>query len=65
MKNTKAYTITVNALKSRNQPVEMTLADLIDELDEAGAISEDTAWQMRLAIMHTDLSSTSPQDRID
>jgi hypothetical protein len=35
-----------------NQPLEMTFADLLDELEKLNAIPKETVWQMRLAIMH-------------
>lgn len=57
MKDKDIYTMTLGLVrKGNNQPVEMTLADLIDELEKANAIAKDTAWQMRLAIMHHDLA---------
>lgn len=55
MDNNKIYSITFNRLKNgHNQPIEMTLSDLIDELDQLNALPKETAWQMRLAIMHHD-----------
>jgi hypothetical protein len=55
MNNDKIYSITFNLLKNKhNQPIKMTLADLIDELDSVNALPKETAWQMRLAIMHHD-----------
>ena len=49
------YQITFDKLKnSHNQPIEMTLADLLDELEKANALPRETIWQMRLAIMHYD-----------
>lgn len=49
------YQITFDKLKnSHNQPTEMTLADLLDELERLNAIPRETIWQMRLAIMHYD-----------
>lgn len=49
------YSATFNRLKNgHNQPIEMTLSDLIDELDRLNALPKETAWQMRLAIMHHD-----------
>ena len=38
--------------KSHNQPIELTLADLVDELEKLGAMPKETIWQMRLAIIH-------------
>ena len=49
------YTITFEQLKKgNNQPIEMTLGDLIDELEKLNAIPKETVWQMRLAILHRD-----------
>lgn len=45
----------MNTLKtSHNQPIEMTLADLLDDLEKHQAMPAETIWQMRLAIMHYD-----------
>lgn len=47
------YTITVGQLRrSDNQPIEMTLADLVDELEKLKALPDETVFQIRLAIMH-------------
>ena len=60
MNNNKIYSITFNLIKnSHNQPVEMTLSDLVDELEKLNAIPNDTIWQMRLAIMHTEQEKLS------
>ena len=60
MHTDKIYSITFNLLKnSHNQPIEMTLADLVDELEKLSALPEDTIWQMRLAIMHMDQEKLS------
>ncbi len=49
------YRITFDQLKKgSNQPIEMTLGDLLDELEKLNAIPNETIWQMRLAIMHRD-----------
>ena len=49
------YTITIDRLrKSDNQPIEMTISDLIDELEKLDALPKETIWQMRLALMHRD-----------
>jgi len=49
------YTVTIDQLrKGSNQPVEMTLADLLDELEKLGALPKETTWQMRLALIHRD-----------
>jgi hypothetical protein len=40
--------------RSHNQPIEMTFADLVDELEQLNAIPKETIWQMRLAILHKD-----------
>jgi hypothetical protein len=49
------YKSTLNTLKtSHNQPIEMTLADLLDDLEKHQAMPAETIWQMRLAIMHYD-----------
>lgn len=53
MKNDKIYSITFNLLRNKhNQPIEMTLSDLVDELEKLNAMPKETIWQMRLAIMH-------------
>lgn len=53
MKNDKIYSVTFNLLKnSHNQPIEMTLADLIDDLEKLDALPKETVWQMRLALIH-------------
>lgn len=53
MNTDKIYSITFNLMKnSHNQPIEMTLADLVDELEKLNAIPKETVWQMRLAILH-------------
>lgn len=53
MNKNAIYSATFNRLKNgHNQPIEMTLSDLIDELDRLNAIPKDTIWQMRLAILH-------------
>lgn len=60
MHTDKIYSITFNLLKNgHNQPIEMTLADLVDELEKLSALPEDTIWQMRLAIMHVDQEKLS------
>lgn len=47
------YQITVEKLRNgHNQAIELTLADLLDELEKLNAIPKETIWQMRLAIMH-------------
>lgn len=57
------YTITFDQLrKGSNQPVEMTLADLLDELEKLGALPKETIWQMRLAIMHRDQENIMAKD---
>ena len=49
------YSITFEQLKKgSNQPIEMTLGDLIDELEKLNAIPNETVWQMRLALIHRD-----------
>lgn len=58
MKTDKIYSVTFNILKnSHNQPVEMTLSDLIDELEKLDAVPNETVWQMRLALIHRDQES--------
>lgn len=53
MNTDKIYSITFNLMKySHNQPIEMTLSDLVDELEKLNALPKETMWQMRLAIMH-------------
>lgn len=53
MKNDQIYSTTYKILKNcHNQPLEMTIGDLVDELERLHAIPKETAWQMRLAIMH-------------
>lgn len=53
MKNDLVYSTTFKVLnRGHNQPIEMTLGNLIDELEKLHAIPEDTVWQMRLALMH-------------
>lgn len=55
MNTPDVYTITIDQLrKGDNQPVGMTLADLIDELEKLDALPKETAWQMRLALIHRD-----------
>lgn len=55
MNTDKIYSITFNLMKnSHNQPIEMTLADLVDELEKLNAMPKETIWQMRLAILHTE-----------
>jgi hypothetical protein len=55
MNTDKIYSITFNLMKnSHNQPIEMTLADLVDELEKLNAMPKETIWQMRLAILHRD-----------
>jgi hypothetical protein len=55
MKTDIIYSTTFNLLKrSHNQPIEMTFADLVDELEKLNAIPKETVWQMRLAILHTE-----------
>jgi len=49
----KIYSMTFELLRNKhNQPLEMTFADLLDELEKLNAIPKETVWQMRLAIMH-------------
>ena len=49
------YSTTFKLLKnSHNQPVEMVLSDLVDELEKLHAIPNETVWQMRLALIHRD-----------
>lgn len=49
------YSVTFNKLRSsHNQTIEMTLADLLDELEKLDAMPKETIWQMRLALMHRD-----------
>lgn len=49
----KVYNVTFNLMKnSHNQPIEMTFADLVDELEKLNAMPKETIWQMRLAILH-------------
>lgn len=53
MKTDKIYSVAFNLMqRCHNQPIEMTLADLVDELEKLDALPAETAWQMRLAIMH-------------
>jgi hypothetical protein len=60
MQNDKIYSITFNLLKnSHNQPIEMTLADLVDDLEKLNAMPKETVWQMRLAIMHMEQEKLS------
>jgi hypothetical protein len=55
MNTNKIYSITFNLIKnSHNQPVEMTLADLVDEFEKLNAMPKETIWQMRLALLHRD-----------
>jgi hypothetical protein len=55
MNNSKIYSITFDLLRNKhNQPIEMTLADLVDELENLNAMPKETIWQMRLAILHRD-----------
>lgn len=54
------YYSTIEKLKnSHNQPAEMIVSDLIEELESQGALDQELAWQMKLAIMHYCLSSES------
>ena len=54
------YSTTFRILKNKqNQPIEMTLGDLIDELEKLDAMPKETVWQMRLAIMHRDQEQLS------
>jgi hypothetical protein len=60
MKTEKIYSVTFDLLKrSHNQPIEMTFADLVDELEKLNAIPKETVWQMRLAILHKDQENLS------
>jgi len=60
MKTEKIYSVTFDLLKrSHNQPIEMTFADLVDELEKLNAIPKETVWQMRLAILHRDQENLS------
>lgn len=53
MKQDQIYSTTFNLLKrSHNQPIEITFADLVDELEKLNALPKETVWQMRLAILH-------------
>jgi hypothetical protein len=53
MNTDKIYSVTFNLMsRSNNQPIEMTFADLVDELEQLNALPKETVWQMRLAIMH-------------
>ena len=53
MNTDKIYSITFDLMKrSHNQPIEMTFADLVDELEKLNAMPKETIWQMRLAILH-------------
>ena len=53
MKNDKIYSITFNLLRNKhNQPIEMTLSDLVDELEKLNAMPKETIWQMRIDIKH-------------
>jgi hypothetical protein len=55
MNTDKIYSITFNLIKnSHNQPIEMTLADLVDEFEKLNAMPKETIWQMRLALLHRD-----------
>jgi len=55
MKTDNIYWITHNLLNnSRNQPIEMSLADLVDQLEAIEAIPKETSWQMKLALLHYD-----------
>jgi hypothetical protein len=55
MHTDKIYSITFNLIKnSHNQPIEMTLADLVDEFEKLNAMPKETIWQMRLALLHRD-----------
>jgi hypothetical protein len=55
MNTNKIYSITFNLIKnSHNQPIEMTLADLVDEFEKLNAMPKETIWQMRLALLHRD-----------
>jgi hypothetical protein len=58
MKQNHIYSTTFSLMKkSHNQPIEMTLADLVDELEKLDAMPKETIWQMRLAIMHREQES--------
>lgn len=60
MKTEKIYSVTFDLLnRSHNQPIEMTFADLVDELEKLNAIPKETVWQMRLAILHKDQENLS------
>lgn len=53
MNKDQIYSTTFALMKnSHNQPIEMTLADLVDELEKLAAMPKETIWQMRLAIIH-------------
>lgn len=53
MNTDKIYSVTFNLMqRCHNQPIEMTFADLVDELEKLNALPKETIWQMRLAIMH-------------
>lgn len=55
MNTDKIYSTTFNIMKRcHNQPIEMTFADLVDELEKLNALPKETIWQMRLAILHMD-----------
>lgn len=58
MKQNHIYSTTFALMKkSHNQPIELTLADLVDELEKLDAMPKETVWQMRLAIMHREQES--------
>lgn len=54
------YQIAYQRIKlGRNQPPEMVLADLIEELDKVEALDQDTSFQLKLALMHLDQETLS------
>lgn len=60
MKTDKIYSVAFNLMqRCHNQSIEMTLANLVDELEKLDALPAETAWQMRLAIMHVDQEKLS------
>jgi len=53
MNTDKIYSVTFNLMqRCQNQSIEMTFADLVDELEKLNALPKETVWQMRLAILH-------------
>ena len=55
MTNNNVYnTINKILIRKNNQPLEMSLADLVDELDAINAIPKETSFQIKLALMHYD-----------